>query len=154
MDWDFHHGNGTEWAFYDDPTVLFFSTHAHYAFPGTGTANKIGRGEGKGFNLNVPLPHGAGDREILAAFAERFVPAADGFRPDLVLVSAGFDSREGDLLGDFSVTDGGFAELTKLVMSVAAEHAGCRLVSVLEGGYHTEGLARAVEAHLEGLLDG
>lgn len=152
VDWDYHHGNGTEWAFYDDPTVLFFSTHALYAFPGTGAAAKTGKGKGKGLNINVPLPHGADDKRILNAFTERLVPAANRFRPDLVLISAGFDSRKDDLLGDFAVTDTGFAELTKLVMSIAATYCRSRIVSILEGGYNTDGLALAVESHVKTLL--
>lgn len=152
VDWDYHHGNGTEWAFYDDPTVLFFSTHALYAFPGTGAADRTGEGKGKGFNINVPLPRGADDKMILNAFTERLVPAANTFRPDLVLISAGFDSRKDDLLGDFAVTDAGFVELTKLVMSIAATYSRSRVVSILEGGYNTEGLALAVESHVRTLL--
>ena len=152
VDWDYHHGNGTEWAFYDDPTVLFFSTHALYAFPGTGSADKTGKGKGKGFNINVPLPRGADDKMILNAFTARLIPAANKFRPDLVLISAGFDSRKDDLLGDFAVTDAGFAQLTKLVMSIAATHSRSRVVSILEGGYNTEGLALAVESHVKTLL--
>jgi acetoin utilization deacetylase AcuC-like enzyme len=152
VDWDYHHGDGTEWAFYDDPTVLFFSTHALYAFPGTGAAGKTGKGEGKGFNINVPLPRGADDKAILNAFTRQLIPAANMFRPDLVLISAGFDARKDDLLGDFAVTDAGFAELTKLVMSIAADHCNSRVVSVLEGGYNTKGLALAVESHIEALL--
>ena len=152
VDWDYHHGDGTEWAFYDDPTVLFFSTHALYAFPGSGAANKTGIGEGKGFNINVPLPRGTNDKKILSAFTKQLVPAANKFRPDLVLISAGFDSRKNDLLGDFAVTDTGFAELTKLVMSIAADHSSSRVVSILEGGYDTKGLALAVESHVKTLL--
>ncbi|TFH18268.1 MAG: histone deacetylase [Lentisphaerales bacterium] len=154
VDWDYHHGNGTEWAFYEDPTVLFFSTHALYAFPGTGRADRTGSGPGKGFNINAPLPRGAGDKEFLDAFTKKLVPAAETFRPDLILISAGFDSRKEDLLGDFTVTDKGFAELTKLVMSLAEAHSGSRVVSLLEGGYNTEGLATGVESHLKALLTG
>jgi acetoin utilization deacetylase AcuC-like enzyme len=152
VDWDYHHGNGTEWAFYSDPTVLFFSTHALYAFPGTGAADRIGEGKGKGFNINVPLPRGTDDKMILNAFTNLLVPAAIKFRPELVLISAGFDSRKDDLLGDFAVTDAGFAELTKLVMSIAATYSRSRVVSMLEGGYNTEGLALAVESHVRTLL--
>jgi acetoin utilization deacetylase AcuC-like enzyme len=152
VDWDYHHGDGTEWAFYDDPSVLFFSTHALYAFPGTGAAERTGEGKGKGYNINVPLPRGADDGTILRAFTERLVPAANRFRPDLVLISAGFDSRRDDLLGDFAVTDAGFVELTKRVMAIAAGHARSRVVSVLEGGYNTAGLALAVAAHVRTLL--
>jgi acetoin utilization deacetylase AcuC-like enzyme len=100
----------------------------------------------------VPLPSGADDRAILRAFKERLVPAATAFRPDLILISAGFDSRTGDTLGDFAVTDAGFAELTRLMMSLAASFSRSRLVSVLEGGYNTGGIALAVEAHLQALL--
>lgn len=152
VDWDYHHGDGTEWAFYEDPTVLFFSTHALYAFPGTGFADRTGKGAGKGFNINVPMPRGTGDKDILSAFKEKLVPVVDKFRPDLVLISAGFDSRKDDLLGDFAITDAGFAELTKLIMSIAAAHSGSRVVSILEGGYNTEGLAMAVESHVRTLL--
>jgi acetoin utilization deacetylase AcuC-like enzyme len=153
-DWDYHHGNGTEWAFYDDPSVLFFSTHALYAFPGTGDPARTGRGAGKGFNINVPLPSGATDEDILQAFEKKLVPFADKFRPDLVLISAGFDSREDDLLGDFAVTDEGFATLTRLMVSIAERHSRSRLVSVLEGGYDPDGLALAVESHIRELLAG
>ncbi len=152
VDWDYHHGDGTEWAFYADPTVLFFSTHALHAFPGTGAADKTGAGAGEGFNINVPLPRGADDAVILNAFKTRLIPAAEAFRPDLILISAGFDSRTGDPLGDFEVTDAGFAQLTRLVMSLAAAFSKSRIVSVLEGGYNPEGLASAVGAHLRALL--
>lgn len=154
VDWDYHHGDGTEWAFYSDPTVLFFSTHALRAFPGTGSADRTGAGAGEGFNINVPLPGGADDELLLTAFEQRLVPAAEAFRPDLVLISAGFDSRTGDPLGDFEVTDVGFAELTRLVMTLAAAFSQSRIVSVLEGGYNPEGLALAVEAHIRALMQG
>lgn len=151
VDWDFHHGNGTEWAFYNDPTVLFFSTHAVYAYPRTGQASKTGEGEGEGFNINVPLPHGATDQEIIGAFKEKLLPAAEKFKPELILISAGFDSRKNDVLGDFMVTDDGFRELTKIVMGIAEKYSQARVVSVLEGGYNTEGLAMAVEVHIKTL---
>ena len=148
VDWDFHHGNGTEEAFYDDPSVLYFSTHKLEAFPRTGLRERQGIGEGFGFNINIPLPCGTTDREILDAYKEELVPAADNFRPDFILISAGFDSRKGDLLGDFDVTDAGFSKLTGIVMDIAAKHCSSRIVSVLEGGYNFKGLASAVEAHL------
>ena len=152
VDWDYHHGNGTEWAFYEDPTVLFFSTHALYAFPHTGFPERTGKGPGVGFNINVPLPRGADDKAILEAFTKRLLPAAEAFRPELILISAGFDSRKDDLLGDFAVTDDGFVRLTKLMMALAATHASSRVVSILEGGYNTEGSAKAVEEHVRTLL--
>ena len=152
VDWDYHHGDGTEWAFYEDPSVLVFSTHALYAFPGSGAADKTGSGDGEGFNINVPLPRGADDRAIIRAFTERLVPAAESFQPDLVLISAGFDAREDDPLGDFNITDAGFAQLTELMMTMAATYANSRVVSILEGGYNTRGLALAVESHVQALL--
>ena len=153
VDWDYHHGDGTEWAFYDDPSVLLFSTHALYAFPGSGFAERTGEGEGKGFNINVPLPRGADDKAVLKAFNEQLLPAVEKFQPDLVLISAGFDSRHDDLLGDFNFTDKGFAKLTKLVMDIAKRHCGSRVVSLLEGGYNVQGLALGVEAHLKALTE-
>jgi len=152
VDWDYHHGDGTEWAFYEDPTVLFFSTHALYAFPGTGFAERTGSGAGRGFNINVPMPRGADDKAILEAFHRHLVPAAERFRPDLVMISAGFDGRKDDLLGDFAITDEGFAGLTRLVMQIASAYSGSRIVSALEGGYNTEGLALAVESHIRTLM--
>jgi acetoin utilization deacetylase AcuC-like enzyme len=152
VDWDYHHGNGTEWAFYNDPSVLFFSTHRLQAFPQTGFPEHEGKGKGHGYNINVPLPSQADDRIILNAFETQLIPAAERFEPELVLISAGFDSRKDDLLGDFSVTDAGFAKLTDLVMSIAKTYAGSRLISYLEGGYNPNGLALAVEAHLKRLL--
>ena len=152
VDWDYHHGNGTEWAFYDDPTVLFFSTHRLEAFPGTGFPSRKGEGKGFGYNINVPLPGGADDEAILEAFEREITPEAERFKPDLVLISAGFDSRKDDLLGDFEVTDEGFEKLTALVMEIASAHSGSRLVSILEGGYNVEGLALAVESHVKALL--
>ncbi|UCH21695.1 MAG: histone deacetylase [Deltaproteobacteria bacterium] len=152
VDWDYHHGNGTEWAFYDDPSVLFFSTHRLKAFPHTGFPEHKGEGKGYGYNINVPLPCEADDKTILNVFETELIPAAEKFKPDLVLISAGFDSRKDDLLGDFSVTDDGFAKLTDLVLSIAKTHAGSRLISFLEGGYNPMGLALAVETHLKRLL--
>jgi acetoin utilization deacetylase AcuC-like enzyme len=153
IDWDYHHGDGTEWAFYDDPSVLFFSTHALHAFPGSGSASKTGRDKGKGFNINVPLPHRAGDKDIINAFNEKLLPAANTFKPDMIFISAGFDSRKDDLLGDFTITDEGFEKLTKIVMSIAKQHCQSRIVSLLEGGYNTKGLALGVCSHIKTLLN-
>ena len=150
-DWDVHHGNGTQDIFYEDPTVFFFDTHQHPLYPGTGLAAETGRGDGVGFTMNCPFPAGSGRKEIVGAFRERLVPAADAFRPELVLVSAGFDSRVGDPLGGFRLTDDDFAELTAIVMEIAAKHADGRLVSSLEGGYALEGLASAAASHVRAL---
>lgn len=152
VDWDYHHGNGTEWAFYHDPSVLFFSTHDAEAYPGTGAPEKTGIGAGKGFNINVHLPCGTGDKEIVAAFEEKLVPAVAAFKPDLILISAGFDSREDDLLGCYKVTDQGFIQLTQIMMQLAKQYCNGRLISVLEGGYNLTGNARASVAHLKTLM--
>jgi len=146
-DWDVHHGNGTQEIFWNDGSVLFFDTHQAPWYPGTGDAGETGAGPGRGLIINRPFPAGAGRREILGAFRETLVPAADAFRPELVLISAGFDSRIGDPLGQFTLDDRDFADLTDLVLGIAARHAKGRLVSVLEGGYDLDGLAAAAGAH-------
>ncbi|HET9701302.1 MAG TPA: histone deacetylase [Burkholderiales bacterium] len=147
-DWDVHHGNGTQDLFWSDGSVLFFDTHQHPWYPGTGSESETGEGKAKGLIINRPFPAGAGRREILGAFREVLVPAAQRFRPELVMVSAGFDSRAGDPLGQFTLTDQDFADLTDVVLEIAARHAGGRLVSVLEGGYALDGLASAASAHV------
>lgn len=152
-DWDYHHGNGTEWAFYDDPSVLFFSTHDMYAYPGTGLPERTGSGKGEGFNINVHLPCGSGDADILAAFEQYLQPAAEAFQPDLILLSAGFDSRVDDLLGCHKITDDGFQALTRLMMQLAEKYCQGRLVSVMEGGYQVSGLQQAALAHVKALSD-
>jgi acetoin utilization deacetylase AcuC-like enzyme len=156
VDWDYHHGNGTEWFFYDDPSVFYFSTHSLYDYPVTGFPDRRGKGKGKGFNLNVPLPGRAGDGEIMAAYESVLLPALRdlGFRPDLVMISAGFDARVDDPLGTFAVTDKGYLELTRFVKSLAQTFCQGRLVSVLEGGYNPQGMAQAVSVHLRALANG
>jgi acetoin utilization deacetylase AcuC-like enzyme len=151
-DWDVHHGNGTQDIFYEDGSVFFFDTHQHPLYPGTGMIDETGRGPGLGATLNCPFPAGAGRREIVTAFRERLLPAADAFKPELVLVSAGFDSRIDDPLGGFTLTDDDFAELTALVRGIADAHAGGRLVSTLEGGYNLAGLASAAASHVRALM--
>ena len=152
VDWDVHHGNGTQETFYEDASVLFFDTHQSPLYPGSGHADETGRNAGEGFTINCPFPAGAGRREIVGAFRDRLVPAADRFRPQLVLVSAGFDSRVGDPLGRFTLTDADFAELTAIVREIADRHAGGRIVSTLEGGYALAGLASAAAAHVTALM--
>jgi acetoin utilization deacetylase AcuC-like enzyme len=152
VDWDVHHGNGTQDIFYRDASVFFFSTHQWPLYPGTGRADETGEGAGKGATMNFPFPAGSGRREILGAVEDSLLPAMDRFRPELVLISAGFDSREGDLLGRFTLTDEDFTDLTRAVMGIVARHAGGRLVSMLEGGYNLEGLASAAAAHVAALM--
>jgi acetoin utilization deacetylase AcuC-like enzyme len=150
-DWDVHHGNGTQDIFYSDGSVFFFSTHQHPWYPGTGAPEETGEGAGLGTTLNCPFPAGSGRKEILGAFQDKLMPAAERFKPELVLISAGFDSREGDPLGNFLLTDTDFADLTRVMREIADKHAGGRVVSVLEGGYSLTGLAAGVRAHVEAL---
>ena len=150
-DWDVHHGNGTQEVFWDDGSVLFFDTHQHPWYPGTGLAAETGEGKARGLIFNRPFPAGAGRTEILKVFRETLVPAAERFRPQLVMISAGFDSRAGDPLGQFTLTDADFAELTAIIAEIARQHAEGRVVSVLEGGYALDGLSSAVRSHLSRL---
>ena len=152
VDWDVHHGNGTQDIFYEDPTVHFFSTHQWPLYPGTGAREERGRGMGEGYTANHPLPAGSGKREIGSAYSTRWTKGMETFKPHLVVISAGFDSRIGDPLGSFTLTDADFAHLTHIVRRVADEYAEGRVISCLEGGYDLNGLASAVEAHLRALL--
>ena len=151
VDWDVHHGNGTQEIFYDDPSVFYFSTHQWPWYPGTGRAEETGAGKAKGTTLNCPLPAGSGAKQVVGAFRNKLLPAANRFRPALVLISAGFDSRKGDPLGRFLLGDKDFAELTRILLAIAAEHGKGRVVSVLEGGYDLVGLASAAAAHCRAL---
>jgi acetoin utilization deacetylase AcuC-like enzyme len=152
VDWDVHHGNGTQEIFYRDPTVFFFSTHQWPLYPGTGRASETGEGPGAGATMNFPFPAGSGRQEILGAVENSLAPAMERFRPSLVLVSAGFDSRDGDPLGRFTLTDRDFTDLTAAAIGMADRYSGGRLVSVLEGGYSLDGLACAAAAHVGALL--
>ncbi len=151
IDWDYHHGNGTEWAFYEDPNVLFFSIHDFHAYPGTGDPKKKGMGAGLGTNINVHLPCGTNDEKIISTFTDALVPAIDAFKPEIIFISCGFDSREDDYLGCFDITDKGFIELTRIVTHLAKKHAQGKVVSMLEGGYNPEGTASASVAHIKAL---
>lgn len=153
VDWDYHHGNATQNAFYEDPSVLFFSTHNWYDYPGTGDPALRGSRSGSGTNLNVHLGPGSTDRDMLAAWDRVLLPAVERFRPDFVVISAGFDSRRDDLLGSFEVSDDAFARMTRTLMDVADHYCGGRVVSLLEGGYNVDGQARAAAAHVATLTD-
>jgi len=148
VDWDVHHGNGTQAIFWRDPTVLYVSTHQENWYPWTGAWEEVGEGEGEGFTLNVPLPPETGDEGYRLIFEEVVVPLAGAFRPDLVLISAGYDSHFADPLSAMLVTAAGFRAMTDLVVEAAGRGAG-RLALVLEGGYDLPGLATSVVATLE-----
>lgn len=153
VDWDYHHGNGTQNAFYDDPDVLFFSTHDWHAYPGTGDPALGGNGEAVGSNINVHLGCGANDADMLTSWDRQLLPALNSFHPDFIIISAGFDSRRDDLLGCFDVTDDAFRRMTRTVMDIADDFCDGRVVSILEGGYNVDGTALAAAAHVETLLD-
>jgi acetoin utilization deacetylase AcuC-like enzyme len=151
VDWDVHHGNGTQDIFYSDGSVFYFSTHQSPWYPGTGAADETGEGKGKGTTMNCPYPSGSGRKEILGAFQGKLIPAMRDFKPELVLISTGFDSRMGDPLGQFTLSDTDFADLTKVMLEIAEHYSGGRLVSVLEGGYSLTGLGAGTAAHVEAL---
>jgi acetoin utilization deacetylase AcuC-like enzyme len=140
VDWDVHHGNGTQAAFWRDPGVMYVSTHQFPLYPGTGAAREIGEGPGAGTTVNVPLPPGAGDADYAAAFDEIVAPALRAYRPDLILVSAGFDAYAADPLASMRVSAAGYRRMAAVLRAVADEVCGGRLVAVLEGGYDLGGL--------------
>ncbi len=153
VDWDAHHGNGTQDIFWADPDVLFFDTHCAAPFyPGSGHLEEVGAGFGEGYTINVPLPESAGDIAFQKAYEEILVPAAEYFKPDLVLVSAGFDPHRNDLAMNLSYD--GFRAITRIIQGIADKHCDGRLALVLEGGYNLESLARGVHAVLETLAGG
>ena len=152
IDWDYHHGNATQNAFYADPSVLFFSAHDWDAYPGTGDPSLTGEGAGAGLNINVHLECGASDADMLRQWDNALSPAVADFDPDFVVVSAGFDSRRDDLLGCFDLTDEAFRRMTRIAMDYADSCCEGRLVSLLEGGYNIDGTALATAAHVETLL--
>ena len=152
VDFDVHHGNGTQDIFYADGSVFYISTHQWPHYPGTGAAGETGAGAGAGRNLNYPLPAGAGDREVLAAI-DKALEKAEAFKPDLVLISAGFDGHRDDPLAGFALTEGGYAEITRCIRRFAEKHASGRVVSVLEGGYDLGALGRSAVAHVRALCE-
>ena len=152
VDWDVHNGNGTQNSFYEDPRVLYISTHRYvFFYPGTGSAQELGKGKGLGFTVNVPLSTGAGDAEYGNIFEKLIKPIALEYQPQLILVSAGFDTHYDDPLGGMEVTEKGFARMTQVLMEVAEATAQGRLVITLEGGYDVSGQGRSVKAVLKEL---
>ena len=145
IDWDLHHGNGTQHSFYDDPRVLYFSTHQYPYYPGSGSVKEIGRGKGLGYTINVPLRTGPGDAEFLKIYRAILKPVALDYKPDLVLLSAGFDIYYQDPLGGMNVSPAGFANLIRVLLDIADECCNGKLVAVLEGGYDLMGLTRSAK---------
>ena len=153
VEWDLHHGNGTQHSFYNDPRILYFSTHQYPYYPGTGALQEIGRGPGEGYTINVPLLEGAGDADFVKIFRKILQPVALEFKPELILLSAGFDTYFQDPLGGMRVKPDGFANMARILLNIAGTCCQGRFVAVLEGGYHISGLSRSVKAVLEEMLD-
>ncbi len=152
VDWDVHHGNGTQDIFYDDPTVFYVSLHQYPYYPGTGAASETGAGAGKGTTLNCPMPVGSGDAEYLEVFDHTILPRMRTFQPELLLISAGFDGHRDDPLAQINLTEAGYAAMTQRTVTLAETCCQGRIVSVLEGGYHPRALPASVAAHLQALL--
>ncbi len=153
VDWDLHHGNGTQNMFYHSREVLYFSTHQYPHYPGTGSVKEVGIGEGTGYNINVPLPAGMGDTEYMKVFFEILQPVIAQFRPEFILVSAGFDPYWGDPLGGMDITPKGFAQMTRYLKESAELHSSGNIIFILEGGYNLEGLWLSTKEVVEELVE-
>jgi len=152
VDFDVHHGNGTQDTFYDEPRVMYISTHQYPFYPGTGSVEETGSGAAKGTNVNIPLPSGCGDEEYLEVYEQVIVPLARRFSPQLILVSAGYDPHWADPLASMEVSTSGFERMAGIIKSLADEHCGGRVVLTLEGGYNLDALAASVKATFDALL--
>jgi acetoin utilization deacetylase AcuC-like enzyme len=151
IDWDVHHGNGTQHAFEADPSVLYVSTHQYPFYPGTGAVSEQGVGRGKGSVVNCPMPAGATDSLYRLAFAERIIPALERFAPEAILISAGFDAHAEDPLAEVQLSTDAFTWMTQQLLEVADRHAEGRVISLLEGGYNLSRLGECVATHLNEL---
>ncbi|MFH0977575.1 MAG: histone deacetylase [Spirochaetota bacterium] len=154
VDWDVHHGNGTQHSFESDPTIYFFSLHQYPYYPGSGAASERGEGKGKGFNLNFPMGQGSGEKEYMQAFEKSIIPELEKFKPEIILISAGFDSHEADPLALISLTSDSYYKFTKMLQGVAKKYCSNRMIAFLEGGYDlnalTDSVIRVMEAFNEG----
>ena len=151
LDWDVHHGNGTQGIFYDDPTIFYFSMHQYPWYPGTGSRGETGQGRGRGYTLNVPLKALTSTSDQRRAFDSAIEEMAAKFTPDLIIISAGFDAHAADPLGQLLLTDADFVEMTRVVKQWANEACAGRLISCMEGGYNLETLGETVTAHVREL---
>lgn len=153
LDWDVHHGNGTQHTFEDDPSVLYISTHQYPYYPGTGAWFETGTGRGEGTTLNCPMAAGSGDLEYEAAFVKKILPKIDQFRPEIIIISAGFDAHVNDPLGNINLSTEFYGWMTRVLMEKADNYAKGRLISLLEGGYNLKMLPRCIAEHLKVLSD-
>jgi acetoin utilization deacetylase AcuC-like enzyme len=152
VDWDVHHGNGTQHFFESSDSAFYFSLHQYPHYPGTGSASETGRGKGEGYTLNVPMPPYSGDEEYLRAFPEKLEPRMESFRPDFIMISAGFDAHRDDPLSAIRLTTDAYRRMTTILKEMAAKFSAGGILSVLEGGYHLGALADSVEAHVTELM--
>ena len=152
VDWDVHHGNGTQDIFYEDPNVMYFSSHHYPFYPGSGSNLEKGNGEAKGTTLNLPMESGAGDADFIEGYEKQLLPAALAFKPEIVLVSCGFDAHYQDPLGGMEVTEDGYGRLTELVVKIANETCGGKIISFLEGGYDLGAISASAVEHVKGLM--
>jgi acetoin utilization deacetylase AcuC-like enzyme len=151
VDWDAHHGNGTQDVFYEDSSILYVSLHQYPHYPGTGWVDETGRGQGKGFTINFPFPAGTGQEHYLEAFERVIVPAGRRFSPDVIMVSAGYDSHDGDLLCSMRLNDLSYRKITDCLVDLADETCDGRLITTLEGGYNIDAQARSIVQTVAGL---
>ncbi|HJT15861.1 MAG TPA: histone deacetylase [Thermoanaerobaculia bacterium] len=151
FDFDVHHGNGTQHLFEDRDDVYYASMHRYPFYPGTGAADEIGAGKGRGFTKNIPFPEGTGDAAYLRAIEDEIVRIIDDYRPNAILLSSGFDAHRRDPLGGMRVTEHAYGEITRRIVEAAGRHASGRVLSLLEGGYDMEGLAASVDEHVRAL---
>jgi acetoin utilization deacetylase AcuC-like enzyme len=151
LDWDVHHGNGTQDIFYQSPHVLYMSTHQYPFYPGTGWLDETGTGDGVGYNVNAPMPSTFGDEEYLRVFDDLLMPIAHQFNPEFILISSGFDCHYRDPLGGMRVTEAGFVAMCRRMKRLAAEVCGGRMVAALEGGYDLRAIADSGRAVIDEL---
>ena len=153
IDFDVHHGNGTQDIFYDDPSVFYFSIHQHPFYPGTGRPTETGMADGEGFTLNIDLPKGSGDEEFIKGFSEELIPKMNDFKPEFILISAGFDAHDNDLLGKLSYTPKGYSQVAKIINSIYKKSNAKGIMYMLEGGYVPENIDNASQAIIKRLLE-
>jgi len=153
IDFDVHHGNGTQDIFYDDPSVFYFSIHQHPFYPGTGRPTETGMADGEGFTLNIDLPKGSGDAEFIKGFSEELIPKMNDFKPEFILISAGFDAHDNDLLGKLSYTPKGYSQVAKIINSIYKNSNAKGIMYMLEGGYVPENIDNASQAIIKRLLE-
>lgn len=153
VDWDVHHGNGSQHSFYSDPSVYYISLHQSPHYPGTGISNETGIGEGEGYTLNIPMKAGSGDKEYLDAFDEVIIGELERFKPEIILISAGFDAHEFDPLSSIRLSSNMYYQFTRLLQGIARKHSEGRIIAILEGGYNLDSLAEGAKGVIQAFID-